>query len=114
MPIGYLVREIHPPEVSRLKIENSQECPGATPNPKGGGGRSCRGLQKHMYGSVVSHPDSAIVNPPPGVSVSRPSHNLSGNGRAATSRDINVTNWDLGASEKRQEAKGRDELGKVE
>ena len=30
--------------------------------------------------------------------MSRPSHNLSGNGRAATSRDTGVTNRDLGAS----------------
>ena len=30
--------------------------------------------------------------------VSRPSHNLSGNGRAATSRDTGMTNRDLGAS----------------
>ena len=30
--------------------------------------------------------------------LSRPSHNLSGNGRAATSRDTGVTNRDLGAS----------------
>ena len=30
--------------------------------------------------------------------MSRPSHNLSGNGRAATSRDTGMTNRDLGAS----------------
>ena len=30
--------------------------------------------------------------------MSRPSHNLSGNGRAATSRDTGMTNGDLGAS----------------
>ena len=29
----------------------SRECPGATPRPQGGGG-SCRGLQKHMYGGT--------------------------------------------------------------
>ena len=33
-----------------------------------------------------------------GDNLSRPSHNLSGNGRAATSRDTGVTNQDLGAS----------------
>ena len=32
------------------------------------------------------------------MDVSRPSHNLSGNGRAATSRDTGMTNRDLGAS----------------
>ena len=32
------------------------------------------------------------------VHVSRPSHNLSGNGRAATSQDTGMTNRDLGAS----------------
>ena len=33
-----------------------------------------------------------------GVELSRPSHNLSGNGRAATSRDTGMTNRDFGAS----------------
>ena len=33
--------------------------------------------------------------------MSRPSHNLSGNGRAATSWDTGVTNKDLGASRER-------------
>ena len=36
----------------------------------------------------------ACLTPP----LSRPSHNLSGNGRAATSRDTGMTNRDLGAS----------------
>ena len=49
MSIGYLVREIRPREVTRLKV-NSRECPEATPTTQGGGGGSCRGLQKHMYG----------------------------------------------------------------
>ena len=39
--------------------------------------------------------------------VSRPSHNLSGNGRAATSRDIDMTNRDLARAAERREAKGR-------
>ena len=39
--------------------------------------------------------------------VSRPSHNLSGNGRVATSRDTSMTNRDLGAS------RGRDERLRV-
>ena len=51
-PIGYLVREIRPQEVSELKVGNSRECPGSVPErppttPRGG---SCRGLQKHIYG----------------------------------------------------------------
>ena len=45
-----------------------------------------------------------------GGGVSCPSHNLSKNGRAATSRDTGVTNRDLGAS--RDESRHwRDELG---
>ena len=46
-PIGYLVREIRSRKVPGLKVGNSWECPGATPHdPRG---RSCRGLQKHIY-----------------------------------------------------------------
>ena len=30
----------------------SRECPGATPTTPRGAGRSCRGLQKHMYGGT--------------------------------------------------------------
>ena len=55
MPMRYLVREIRPREVPGLKVGNSRECPGSVPerphDPKGGGG-SCRGLQKHMYGGT--------------------------------------------------------------
>ena len=55
-PIEYLVGEIRPREVLGLKIRNfsgvSWECPGATPTTPRGGGMSCRGLQKHMYGGT--------------------------------------------------------------
>ena len=42
--------------------------------------------------------DSDASESDDGEGVSRPSHNLSGNGRAATSRDTGMTNRDLGAS----------------
>ena len=64
----------------------------------------------HTYGSAAlcrtPPPPFGVVGVAPGHSwdtpgtlpVSRPSHNLSGNGRVATSRDTGVTNRDLGAS----------------
>ena len=39
-------------EVLEPKVGNSRECPGATPTTPRGGGVSCRGLQKHMYGGT--------------------------------------------------------------
>ena len=35
-PIRFLVKKIRPQEVLGLKIGNSRECPGATPNLRGG------------------------------------------------------------------------------
>ena len=45
--------------------------------------------------------------------LSRPSHNLSGNGQAATSRDTGVTNRDLDASREATRGYGPGELGEA-
>ena len=64
--IRHLVRKIWPWEVPRLKVGNSRECPGGTPDPRGGGPvEGCRSIC--MEGGV-SHFDSTVVNSLPGVS----------------------------------------------
>ena len=53
-----------------------------------------------LAATLRAHDDGAGPSQvyPSDSTLSRPSHNLSGNGRAATGRDTGVTNRDLGAS----------------
>ena len=49
--------------------------------------------------ATLDSPQAIVIKSnKPSSQLSRPSHNLSGNGRAATSRDTGMTNRDLGAS----------------
>ena len=63
-PIGYLVREIRPWEVPGLKVENSRECPGATPTTPKGGGFLQRAAEAYVWGNLSKWRREAVTSSP--------------------------------------------------